>query len=225
MRIMVHKPNSLERHSIMTSDLSLSERRKSVIEAALIESHQDMFRFLKRKLRNDADAKDVLQEFYVKALTRFDDLKDEDRLRGWLSQILRSTIADHFRAKTRTDKALGTYAAEAVLLFDEDEIDFVICACLYKMLPTLNPAYADLIWRADLIGEDRTAIAHDLGLSENALRVKLHRARKAMRERLEQTCLTCIEHGYFQCACPGADDMRKRVQSAALPELPSKVAP
>ena len=56
-----------------------------------------MFRFLKRKLRNESDAKDVLQEFYVKALTRFDDLKDEDRLRGWLSQILHSTIADHFQ--------------------------------------------------------------------------------------------------------------------------------
>lgn len=225
MRIMVHKSNSLERHSIMTSDPSPSERRKRAIEAALIESHQDMFRFLKRKLRNDADAKDVLQEFYVKALTRFNDLKDEDRLRGWLSQILRSTIADHFRAMTRSDNALETYAAEAALLFDDDEIDFVICACLYKMLPTLNPDYADLIWRADLIGEDRSVIAHDLGLSENALRVKLHRARRAMRQRLEQTCLTCIEHGYFQCACPGAEDLRKRVEATALPEPQGKLAP
>ena len=199
----------------MTSDTSLSERRKRAIEAALIESHQDMFRFLKRKLRNDADAKDVLQEFYVKALTRFDDLKDEDRLRGWLSQILRSTIADHFRAMTRTDKALETYGAEAALLFDDDEIDFVICACLYKMLPTLNPDY----------GEDRSVIAQDLGLTENALRVKLHRARRAMRQRLEQTCLTCIEHGYFKCSCPGADDLRERVQSAALPESRGLAAP
>ena len=209
----------------MTSDPSPSERRKRAIEAALIESHQDMFRFLKRKLRNDADAKDVLQEFYVKALTRFNDLKDEDRLRGWLSQILRSTIADHFRAVTRSDKALETYAAEAALLFDDDEIDFVICACLYKMLPTLNPDYADLIWRADLIGEDRSVIAHDLGLSENALRVKLHRARRAMRQRLEQTCLTCIEHGYFQCACPGAEDLRKRVEATALSIPPGQVVP
>ena len=58
----------------MTSDQTPSDRRKRAIEAALIESHQDMFRFLKRKLRNESDAKDVLQEFYVKALTRFDDL-------------------------------------------------------------------------------------------------------------------------------------------------------
>tara|TARA_R110002124_G_scaffold12478_2_gene58932 strand:- start:5053 stop:5682 length:630 start_codon:yes stop_codon:yes gene_type:complete len=209
----------------MTSDQTPSDRRKRAIEAALIESHQDMFRFLKRKLRNESDAKDVLQEFYLKALTRFDDLKDEDRLRGWLSQILHSTIADHFRARARTSKALGTYAAEAALLFDDEEIDFVICACLYKMLPTLNPDYADLIWRADLIGVDRSVIADDLGLTDNALRVKLHRARRAMRKRLEQTCLTCIEHGYFQCACPGADEMRKRVQSVGLSETSDGAAP
>tara|TARA_R110000744_G_scaffold91550_1_gene177516 strand:- start:37562 stop:38206 length:645 start_codon:yes stop_codon:yes gene_type:complete len=193
----------------MTLNQSRSERRRRVLETTLIESHQDIFRFLVRKLRNEADAKDVIQEFYVKALTRFDDLKDEDRLRGWLSQILRSTIADFFRARARTRKALGTYATEAALEFDDAELDAAICACLYKMLPTLNRDYADLIWRVDLLGEDRSAIADDLGLTDNGLRVKLHRARRAMRDRLEQTCLTCVEHGYFRCACPGAEGLRK----------------
>ena len=183
----------------MTLDQSRSERRRRVLETTLIESHQDIFRFLVRKLRNEADAKDVIQEFYVKALTRFDDLKDEDRLRGWLSQILRSTIADFFRARARTRKALGTY-------------------------------YADLIWRVDLLGEDRSAIADDLGLTDNGLRVKLHRARRAMRDRLEQTCLTCVEHGYFRCACPGAEGLRKhgpvkRPAGRAGPDRASPVEP
>lgn len=200
------------------TDLAQSEHRKRAIETALIESHQDMFRYLKHKLRNEHDAKDVLQDFYVRALTRFDDLKDEDRLRGWLSLVLRSVIADHFRVKARSNKALETYTAEAALMLDDEEIDFVICACLYKILPTLNDDYADLIWRIDLIGEDRAIVAEDLNLTENALRVKLHRARRAMRKRLEQTCLTCIDHGYFQCACPGADDMRKRIEPTALPD-------
>lgn len=201
----------------MTTHSAETDRRKRAVEVALIESHQDMFRFLKRKLRNEHDAKDVLQEFYVKALTRFDDLKDEDRLRGWLSLVLRSVIADHFRANARTHKALESYSAEAALMIDDEEIDFVICACLYKMLPTLNDDYADLLWRVDLIGDDRTVVASDLGLTENALRVKLHRARRAMRKRLEQTCLTCIDHGFFQCACPGAAEMRERIEGAAMP--------
>lgn len=209
----------------MTSNKASSERRKRVIEAALVESHRDMFRFLKQKLRNEHDAKDVLQDFYVKALTRFDDLNDEDRLRGWLSQVLHSVIADHFRAVARSRKALETYAAEAALLFDDEEIDLVICACLYKMLPTLNADDADLIWRVDLLGQNRPTIAEDLELTENALRVRLHRARRAMRVRLAQTCLTCVEHGYFQCACPGTDEMRKRVGAAISTDATSDEDP
>ena len=191
----------------MTPDKGPSRQRRQAIEAALTESHQDLFRFLRRKIGNDADAKDVLQEFYVKALARFEDLKDEDRLRGWLAQVLRSTIADHFRNRKRTSDLLANYAADANLLVGYEELDFVICACLYKMLPTLSSSYADLIWRADLIGEERSTIAEDLGLNGVALRVKLHRARRAMRERLEQTCDTCLEHGYFQCACPGSGSL------------------
>ena len=28
------------------------------------------------------------------------------------------------------------------------ELDGVVCNCLYKLLPTLNPDYAEVIWRA-----------------------------------------------------------------------------
>jgi len=195
----------------MQTRSSESERRKRAVETALVESHQDMFRFLKRKLLDEHDAKDVLQDFYVKALLRFDDLKDEDRLRGWLSQVLRSVIADHFRAKTRTRKVLEIYASEVALTFDDEEIDLVICACLYKILPTIHQEYADIIWRIDLIGEERASVAQDLNLTENSMRVKLHRARRAMRKRLEQTCLTCVDHGYFQCACPENTILRNRI--------------
>lgn len=200
---------------MMTSDKETSGQRRRAVEAALTESHQDLYRFLKRKIGNDADARDVLQEFYLKALTRFADLKDEDRLRGWLSRVLRSTIADHFRDRKRNSDLLASYGANAELLFGEEELDLVICACLYKLLPTLNSGYAEIIWRADLIGEERSAIAEDLGVSEAAFRVKLHRARRAMRERLEQTCHTCLEHGYLQCACPGSGSKARRYDPGA----------
>ena len=35
------------------------------------------------------------------------------------------------------------------------ELDGVVCNCLYKLLPTLNPDYAEVIWRADILGEPR----------------------------------------------------------------------
>lgn len=190
-----------------------AERRRTHIEAALADAHQDLYRFLLRRLGDPHDAADVLQDFFVRVLSRFGDLRDEDRLMGWMASVLRSTIADHYRSKVgqlRFESACEADPTVASGVTDED-IDLVICACLYKLLPTLKDEYAAIVWRADLTGEPRSAIAADMGLDENAFRVKLHRARKALRERLEQTCETCLGHGFFECECPGAKSLRAQL--------------
>lgn len=188
--------------------------RRRLVEAALIEANQDVYRFLRRRLGNDHDAKDVLQDFHVRVLSRFDSLRDEDRLRGWMSRILQSVLADHYRAKHRHGQLRDALSAEPLPETDAEDIDLLICACLYKLLPTLKPRQAELIWRADLMGEERERLAADLGISAATLRVRLHRARQALRARLMESCLTCVEHGFFDCACPQSE--RLRVRLAAL---------
>ena len=67
-------------------------------------------------------------------------------------------------------------------------------------LPTLKPEFADLLRRADLLGQSHAAIARDLGLSVGNVAVRLHRARKALRETLlshAEMCPTgcCLQRG------------------------------
>jgi len=181
-----------------------ADDRRRLIEAALMDVHRGLYRFLVGRLGDEHDAADVLQDFFVRVLSRFDDLRDEDKLRGWMARVLRSTIADHYRSKGRQSRLEGMYQVDAALgpSVVHDDIDLEICTCLYKLLPTLKAEYAQIVWRADLIGEPRARIVADLGLNENAFRVKLHRARAALRKRLEQTCETCPIHGFLSCACP-----------------------
>jgi RNA polymerase sigma factor (sigma-70 family) len=189
--------------------------RRALVETALTEIHRDLYRFLVRRLGDEHDAADVLQNFFVRVLSRFDDLRDEDKLRAWMASVLRSAIADHYRSKSRQSRFEGVYQVDAALGLGivEEDVDLMICACLYKLLPTLKNDYAQLVWRTDLIGEPRSEIAADLGLNENAFRVKLHRARAALRKRLEQTCETCPEHGFLSCACPSAKSTRARLSA------------
>jgi len=199
----------------MADEANANERR-TLVESALTDIHRDFNRFLVRRLGDEHDAADVLQDFFVRALSRFDDLRDEDKLRGWMASILRSAIADHYRSKGRQSRLERAYQADAALGpgVVHDDIDLVICACLYKLLPTLKNEYAQIIWRADLIGDPRSVIAADMGLTENAFRVKLHRARKALRKRLEQTCEACPEQGFLSCACSSAKSSRAQVQQS-----------
>src|SRR3546814_7080285 len=78
---------------------------------------------------------------------------------------------------------------------------FRSCKCLYRLLPTLKAEYADVIWRADSLGEPRCRLAASLGTSLNNVTGRLHRGRKALRMRLEEMCRTCSTHGFLDCRC------------------------
>jgi len=184
--------------------------KDAAVRQALVESHQDLARFLQRRLGNADEAEDVLQRFIVKAIERSEDLRDVKAVRGWLSRVLATTIVDHQRtaARRRKREQLADPAKIAELVetaIEPDlEIDEAICHCLYNLLPTLKPEYAQLIWRVDLLGEARKTVAQETGVSANNLTVRLHRARQALKQRLEELCRICVIHGFLDCGCENA---------------------
>ena len=49
--------------------------------------------------------------------------------------------------------------------------------------------------------EDDYRVAERLDITRNNLKVRHHRARQQLRERLEETCRTCATHGCIDCTC------------------------
>ena len=176
----------------------------AAVRSVLIESRRDILRFLTRRLGDAREAEDVLQAFMLRALERAGDLRDLRTVRGWLGRVLTTTLIDHQRraARRRTREThLAPEAAEALQVEADGELDQAVCDCLYRILPTLRPAYAEIIWRADLLGEPRARIAASLGLSLNSVNVRLHRGRRALGRRLETMCDACAVHGFLDCRC------------------------
>ena len=71
---------------------------------------------------------------------------------------------------------------------------------MLEVVPTLKPEYAAVV-EADLAGRPTEALAEALGITPNNLKVRRHRAHRALRERLEQTCRVCATHGCLDCTC------------------------
>ncbi len=188
----------------------------AAVRRALVESRQDLLAFLRRRLGSAEDAEEVLQRFSLRALERASDLHDVRTVRGWLGRILASAIVDHQRRairQRRREVAMERMEIEDVAVEPDVDIDGAICNCLYKLLPTLKPEYADVIWRADILGEPRDRIAATLGTTLNNVTVRIHRGRQALKKRLEEMCLTCPVHGFLDCRCDEAG--RIRAQRAA----------
>lgn len=170
--------------------------------AVLAEVHRHFLQFLKRVLGNSADAEDVMQQFYLRILLRSADLQRQASTRIWLRRVLMSVLNDYRRRVVRRRRAEANFARkEAALPPAEVDLDAFVCMCLHKLLPVLKPEYAEVLRLVDVEEMPRAAVASRLGLSLNAMTVRLHRARHAMRQALELTCETCPVHGYLDCRC------------------------
>lgn len=180
---------------------------------ALAEAHDGIRQFLRRSLRSEQDADDVMQKFYLRVLVRSSQLRREESVRAWLRLVLRSVLTDHYRREAARQRAEADFARkEAATPPPEQEIDTAACMCLHKVLPALKPDYAEVLRRVDLAEEPREAVAAALGVTLGNLTVRLHRARRALWRVLEITCETCPVHGYLDCGC----DYSRRLRSGRL---------
>ena len=185
----------------------------AAVRRALVEGHRQILGFLRRRLGSGEEAEEVLQMFMLRAVERSADLRDVRSVRGWLSRILATTIVNYQRRASKwrkREEIVDPFDLEELSIEPDDELEEAICNCLYKLLPTLKPEYAEVIWRIDLLEEPRDRVAASLGVSLNNITVRLHRGRQALKKRLEEMCMTCPVHGFLDCRCDEAERWRRR---------------
>jgi RNA polymerase sigma factor (sigma-70 family) len=171
----------------------------------LLEHRHRLVRYVRALVDDAALAEDVVQEALLKALRAAPDVRDEDALTSWLFRVARNAAYDLHRRRSREARRLERFAAERfaaeaeTALEPEDEA--ALCTCYEALLPTLRPEYADLIETVELGGEHPEAAAERLGITPGNLKVRRHRARRQLRQRLEEACRACATHGCLDCTC------------------------
>lgn len=173
------------------------------VSRRLSECREEFLRFCRRRLSRLEDAEDALQDFCLKVIRAARKPDHHEKIDAWLGRILRNTLTDHYRRRAARRRAEAAYQREIENMRPEVDADQgrVPCCCLHEVLPTLRPEYAEILRRADLDEEPRERIAADLGLTTNNLGVRLHRARRALRKKLEDCCPTCRDGGFGDCSC------------------------
>jgi RNA polymerase sigma factor (sigma-70 family) len=174
----------------------------SQLEVQLLPELEKFIHFVRRRVSDPELAADIVQESLLKALKSAHQLRDEENITAWFYRILRHAIIDLHRRRATSRSAMDALERE-LEIEPGSEDSGVICQCVERLIPTLNPEYAELIRRLDLGAEPAELVGAALGLNANNLRVRHHRARRQLRERLEQTCRLCTKHGCLDCTCGG----------------------
>jgi RNA polymerase sigma-70 factor (ECF subfamily) len=176
-----------------------AERARSRELLVRLAAHRPAFlAFVQRRVRSVADAEDLLQQALLKASAKLDSLRDGERVEAWFYRVLRNTIADHRAAWARREASLALLAREASEAPPEEA---AACACSLGVLARIPDDYAAIVRRIDLDEESLGDVAAALGITPNNAKVRLHRARKALRGALLSYCETDAVRACQSCAC------------------------
>ena len=174
------------------------------VETALRAHRKELERFVAARV-SAADADDVLQIAAIRAIENADRLDDPEKVRPWLYQIHRNVIIDVVRKRASEERKIEELAAEpefgASTAVPEALVESVACACSLEQARQLNPRYAAILGLVDIGGGSLKEAARSLGVTVNTATVRLHRARKALKERLMAHCGVETMRGCNDCRC------------------------
>ena len=167
--------------------------------AGLLPHLEALTGFARKRIGDPTLASDVVQDALLKAVQHAPELRDDDHLVAWAYRILRNTITDALRRRGVEPE----HNADLADLAASDEHAAEWCRCMKPLIDQLKPEYAEVL-RDDLAGVSLDQTAKRLGIDMGNLKVRRHRARAALRERLEETCRVCARHGCLDCHCAEA---------------------
>ncbi len=172
------------------------------VRAALAEERAALVAFARRRVGPRAE--DVVQDAAVRALRKADHLASPAAARAWLFTIVRNLASQPVEgaqpaSSTAPVDELGTPQAPA----DDG------CDCVLSHLRALPENQRQLLERVVVDGASVGALATELGITPNNAWVRLHRARRALKERLASHCGTtslrrCLDCGCVERGCCGA---------------------
>ena len=173
--------------------------------AQLVKGHREFLAFLERRVESRAVAEDILQAAFTRGLERGSDVKDE-KVVAWFYRVLRNAVIDHYRQRSTTARAMEAWGREFPDVQEpEAELRQEICRCVSGLLETLKPEYREALRIVDLEEGKLKDLAQQSGITAENAAVRVHRARAALRRRIEQACGTCSVHGCLDCSCEKAD--------------------
>jgi RNA polymerase sigma-70 factor (ECF subfamily) len=165
------------------------------LQAGDQDAYETMFRthvgamnaVARRFLGDTDDAADAVQEAFVSAFKAMKTFNGEARLGTWLHRITVNSCLMKLRGRKRQSAvSLDSRFDPADRMPSSDNItrDETINQ-VRKSIARLPYDYRTVIQLRDLDGLDTAEAAGRLGVSEVALKVRLHRARKALKVMLE----------------------------------------
>lgn len=135
----------------------------------------------------------MVQEIFVKAYTKLDTFEERAKFSTWVYSLSLNYCRDYaknIRRKNSRFSELGESYIDAYisdeLQPDESMVQQETEGVLYRAIEKLSPEQSEPLLMKYRDGMSYKAISEQTGVSESALKVRVHRARVELKRNLEQ---------------------------------------
>lgn len=152
-----------------------------------------VYRYAYHMLGNQDDADDIMQDTFVKAYRTLPGFRGDCSLLTWLLKVAGNLCRDRHKMRTRRGESallpeieatlpdLTDFGADPAKLMERKDMH----ATMYRVLGGLPAAQRELIVLRDVEGMSYQQIADVLGCSVASIKLRLFRARRSFRDRME----------------------------------------
>lgn len=158
-----------------------------------------MLAVAQRFLRHEQDAQDALQDAFLSAFKSIDQFEGQSRLSTWLHRIVVNASLMKLRTRKRKpelpiDNLLPTFRDDGhmdanggswAVTYDTAVADRETRDIVRRRIDELPETHRNVLLLRDIEGLSTAETAQELGLSDGAVKTRLHRARQALRTLLD----------------------------------------
>jgi RNA polymerase sigma factor (sigma-70 family) len=181
-----------------TPKQSYSEKEKNeIFNEEFLPHISSMYNFGYRLTLDRDDAKDLVQDTYLKAYRFIESFQKGTNAKAWLFRILKNSFINDYRKKTKEPSKVDYQEVE--MYYNSEEVDRQITPDLRveslkdmigdeisNALNSLDVDFRTVIILCDLEGFKYEEMAKILDIPIGTVRSRLHRARNLLKEKLTQ---------------------------------------
>lgn len=158
-------------------------RRQERFEAMYQAYHGPVLGYVLRRTGNSEDAADVVAETFLTFWRRLDEVPPGPEARLWLYGVARRVLANHHRGERRRSALAGRLQDDLAAAYHPPEYTGELAA-IANAFQRLPGEQRELLALEAWEGLDYGQIAIVLGCSRNAVRIRMHRARRRLTREM-----------------------------------------
>jgi RNA polymerase sigma-70 factor (ECF subfamily) len=161
------------------------------------QHYQRVWSFILAYVRDEWAADDLTQETFIRVQKNLEDLRDSSKLASWIFRIAHNLCQDYFRSLKKASSNQCDLN-EAKDIFKEAVVQKRLeqgemSVCVQDVIRLLPESFRSVITLFDLAELSHLEIADILNTTVENVKVRLHRARKKLRELLQEKCTLEID--------------------------------